>query len=442
MSTCSSSDLPLLGPAEWPSHECSKKLNAFSKETASASIKNVHLGKNQKFGYNNARNLIYPISLVKQKKIADQKMVLFGSRTLPAEFNWYLTGGRLIEPGNRNQYSCGCCWAMAIASVVGDRFAIKHKCENPILSAAWLIMCENTDVKSNQQCACGGNPLKIAQTLVSNEGGIPLKSCFDFDKLICKDKDNCNAPRCPIQGTHQQLVVKIKLERHYSLLDFLTRCDSSNVAHCLNEVGTINTIKGAIMRGPVLASFFVSGDWESYMETCFIGQSSPPTTVYIPAAKIDPLTHKKAHSVVLVGWGTVTEQEEKEAGDASQRKGLRYWVVRNSWGYPGFFRFAFSLDTNRNNWTGLDIPFLENKMLNNKPLVIMGAHEFIVVKEDDTIVKRLGLNTVTKQTPVGPPFKKPTLDRRPFYMKIMLIIAAIITGLLILIFVGAKLFYN
>ncbi len=430
MPKCPPSDLPLLGPAKWPSHNCSKP-DTFSKEEAITATKNVHLDKNQKFGYNNARNLRYPISLINQKKIADKKMMLFGPQILPTNFNWYDIGHKLIESGNRNQYSCGCCWAMAIASVVGDRFAIKHKCENPILSAAWLIMCENTAVKSNQQCACGGDPLKVAQTLMSKGVGIPLKSCFDFDKLINED----NFPQCPVPG--DQSLVKIKIESHHGLVEFISNeCGSSDVARCLNETGTVNAIKEAILRGPVLASFFVTKEWETYMHNNFISQSNPPTTVYIPNTKIDPRTHTKAHSVVLVGWGTVTE---KEAADSSQKKGLRYWVVRNSWGKPGFFRFAFSLDTNRNYWTGLDIPFFENILFSDSQM-IMGAHEFFVV-EDKVTVSNLGLKSITEEIPIGPPFKKPTLDRTPLYAKIMLIIAAIIIGLLIVIFFGAKLLF-
>ena len=61
---------------------------------------------------------------------------------IPESWSWRNLGkttykGKIESP--RDQGQCGCCWAMATAIALGDRYSIKYKIPSPYLSPTWLM---------------------------------------------------------------------------------------------------------------------------------------------------------------------------------------------------------------------------------------------------------------------------------------------------------------
>ena len=120
---------------------------------------------------------------------------------IPKEWSWYNKGGNKIEDGSRNQESCGCCWAMAFVTALGDRYAIKYNIASPKPSTAQLVSCGapvfGKDGKfgatpANNQCECGSS-CYIASLWLEQGGEIGLEECWPFNII----SDTGVAPECP-----------------------------------------------------------------------------------------------------------------------------------------------------------------------------------------------------------------------------------------------------
>ena len=126
------------------------------------SLSNIQMkGKGPWF---NASTLLRPLS---EAKITPINVIHdLSTVQIPESFSWLKKGGDKIEDGSRNQKECGCCWAMSVVSVLGDRYALQHNMKAPYPSAANLISCGGPWVGSksivtdgvhnsaNQQCKC------------------------------------------------------------------------------------------------------------------------------------------------------------------------------------------------------------------------------------------------------------------------------------------------
>lgn len=290
---------------------------------------------------------------------------------IPSSWSWYSKGGNKIEDGRRNQGSCGCCWAMASASALGDRMAIKHGKEAPYPSATWMVMCGNTQYNSQHQCQCGGNNYLAVEHF--QQHGTKLSSCWPFPSITAQSgtvpylSQSNSKPGCP---SFPDDCCSDCCNNPRAKVLFKAASNSSSHAAGTIHVGsgqgvdaaaTIAAVQRDIMaHGPILTSFKVPTDFQGWWEKEIIegmqNRANDPdkiaTGVYIPGTS----SIEGAHSVVIAGWGV-------------DEKGVRFWEVRNSWGKPtarnsrgeevsgpGYFRFAFSLDTQKSNWTGLDVP--------------------------------------------------------------------------------------
>ena len=272
------------------------------------------------------------------------------SQSIPKEFSWHKSGGNKIEDGSRNQGQCGCCWAMAFVSALGDRFAVKYNIKTPHLSTMQMVSCGGTQIGSkgadgsipaNQQCQCGGSIYAAGKWL--EEGNtIGLESCWPYSTISsdpeyvapnCPDFDSdCCADCCGNPESKPKFTVK-----KGSVKFLVVSEDGKNV----NEEATINAIKLDIMNnGPVVTSFWVPPDFQEWW-----GNGNPGTNnIYIP--KEASQVGRDGHAVVLSGWG--------------ESNGIKYWEMRNTWGTPGYCRFAMSVSTPRKFWCGIDIPSLYN----------------------------------------------------------------------------------
>ena len=126
---------------------------------------------------------------------------------LPTQFSWREKGKDMIENGrniNRDQRNCGCCWAMALVSALGDRYAIKYGIKSPYPSTLSLVSCGGTEVgkggiNSQKQCICGGSYIIgskwLEKNYISSESCWPFLAGFSSSKFIMSSR-KLVAPEC------------------------------------------------------------------------------------------------------------------------------------------------------------------------------------------------------------------------------------------------------
>ena len=290
-------------------------------------------------------------------------------QTIPLQFSWYGPdeNGKFsdaIEDGGRNQGACGCCWAMATASVLGDRLAVKggtegHPYKAPYPSAAWLMLCGNSQrAPQNLQCSCGGNNFLAVQYL--QDTGTKLQECWPFETATMGNFDsitNKPATEVPVGNCNSDWANTCFKCSGGDLPSIILRAATNEASHTppgaiivpRDDNATIAAVQREMMTyGPVLTSFTVPSDFEAWWNTNIAARSDTGRnivkTVYTPQGSL----LRESHSVALVGWGI--------------QDGIRFWEVRNSWGLsnnrigPGMWRMAFSQHTPSKLQTGIDIP--------------------------------------------------------------------------------------
>jgi len=301
------------------------------------------------------------IHVSKVEKIPSNVLQTLSQQEIPKEWSWYEKGGNKIENGNRNQGSCGCCWAMALVSALGDRYAIKYNIASPLLSALQLISCGGPEIgkdgkygstKSNKQCVCGGSSY-AAGLWLEQGGSVGLEECWPYSLMSasedCNNDDNsqCDlvAPNCPKFSSdccsdccgNKASKPKFTVEKNST--KYIIVSDEKNL---VNMEATIKAIQNDIMgKGPIPATFWVPPDFQDWWSSGGAGSKE----IYIPTKA--PIIGENGHTVVLTGWG-------------EDNKGVKFWEMRNTWGAPGYCRFAMSSSTPKDFWTGIDIPFFSD----------------------------------------------------------------------------------
>lgn len=278
-------------------------------------------------------------------------------QNIPTEWSWYSTGGNKIEKGNRNQERCGCCWAMAFVSALGDRYAIKYNIASPYPSAMSLISCGGPKVgskincvqpeklspcptKAKDQCSCGGS-IYAAGLWLESGGSVQLEECWPFSTIThppLGPNDTNIAPNCPDfdKDCCSDCCGNPASGPKFTVAEGSTRFIVVHENYIVNVPATIRAIQSEIMgHGPVPTSFWEPDDFQEWWT-----RNAGSKSIYIP--KKAPKIGTNGHSIVLTGWG--------------EENGVKYWEIRNTWGGPGYARFAMSTSTPKNLWTGIDIP--------------------------------------------------------------------------------------
>ncbi|XP_041968031.1 tubulointerstitial nephritis antigen-like [Aricia agestis] len=192
---------------------------------------------------------------------------------------------------------CGSDWAVSIASIASDRFAIQSNgAERMILSPQSLLSCNR-----RQQKGCEGGHIDVAWNFARNEGLLD-EECFPY---------TANVTRCPFKprGSLIQDGCRPAVRRRTS-------------RYKVGPPGRLDKeqdIMFDIMEsGPVQAVMTVYQDFFHYQDGIY--RRSP----------YGNNRYQGLHSVRIVGWG------EDYQG--------KYWIVANSWGREwgenGYFRIA------------------------------------------------------------------------------------------------------
>ncbi|XP_026318289.1 uncharacterized peptidase C1-like protein F26E4.3 [Hyposmocoma kahamanoa] len=196
-----------------------------------------------------------------------------------------------------DQAWCGSDWAVSIAGVASDRFAIQSNgIENMVLSPQTLVSCN-----TRGQQSCDGGHIDIAWNFARTHGLVD-EACFPYKaaKTPCPFKRRGDL----IQDGCRPVVAKR-----------FSRYKVGTPGLLQNERDIMYDI---IESGPVQAIMTVRQDFFHYRQGVYRHTNIGDTTL------------QGLHSVRIIGWG--------------DDNGLPYWIVANSWGPQwgenGFFRIA------------------------------------------------------------------------------------------------------
>ncbi|KAM0856114.1 hypothetical protein ACQ4PT_049308 [Festuca glaucescens] len=195
----------------------------------------------------------------------------------PSKIDWVEAG--VVSPIVRNQYACGCCWAMAVVASVEALHNMKTK-QSVLLSVQELIDC-NT---KNNGCQ-GGSPELALDYILVNRLSTESSNPYMARSIIssCK-KDKTVAAR--VSGFRTVSLAEYALEEAVAKQPVIVSLQSSS---------SLQSYKGGIM------------DYEALPETLPDGSNT------------------RWHGVLIVGYGT-------------DPNGIKYWRFKNSWGEGGFGR--------------------------------------------------------------------------------------------------------
>lgn len=234
--------------------------------------------------------------------------------SLPTSFSWANKDGAnwLVSSWNQHipQY-CGSCWLHASLSMVQDRLKIVKNGTGPDVMLARQTVLNCAPFHGYSEGCNGGDVIDVIRYM--KHYGLPDESCMPYAATDYK-KYGKHAKECPADG-YCMNCMPLEGEgdtcwpvhtpiRYY--LDSYGHISEKGEEPMMNEI---------LQRGPITCSMAVPEEFDyGYRKGVFIDKSN--------MTDVD-------HDVEVVGWGE----------DAD---GLKWWLVRNSWGTYwgelGFFK--------------------------------------------------------------------------------------------------------
>jgi cathepsin C len=212
----------------------------------------------------------------------------------PANWDWRDMNGVDYTHPAVNQGSCGSCWAVSTSDMLSMRVAIAtNNTWKPRLSAQEMLVCSD---KYGQGCE-GGFPY-LAMKYVQDYG-LGVDECYPYEGRDekCKTRDAAYTSQKAEQCTaHKRIGVS---EYMYIGGGY----GAATVEAMMEEVYTNGPITVCIEPSSALM-YYSSGVFEEDEQ--------------LSELQLNPW-QKTDHAVIVVGWGT-------------NKKGERYWIVKNSWG--------------------------------------------------------------------------------------------------------------
>lgn len=257
----------------------------------------------------------------------------------------------LSTPGN--QMLCGSCWAISVASIVGDSFVISDIVNwKPNLSTTYSLACY-----PQKQCH-GGNPAKLLIDIAG--GGLVSDHCIDYS--WCSKNQWCNGDALKHFKAQHEKMASHQLNPLIPTCGCLEKGDFfkfmvdsqpgpqqlSIGVHDMKEGELRSTIKAHIRhKGPVLGSFLV---FKNFMKGYFT-KGKANKGIYLEKAtyspdgtatyldNLDKKTYVGSHAVAIIGWGV---EKGVQIDNKGTKQDVHYWFVRNSWtpkwGDKGYFK--------------------------------------------------------------------------------------------------------
>ncbi|KAJ2940884.1 hypothetical protein O0L34_g10144 [Tuta absoluta] len=222
--------------------------------------------------------------------------IRYDKDNFPPEFDARKQWPRFISPV-MDQGWCGSDWAVSIASIASDRFAIlSNGAEDMVMSPQSLLSC---NVKGQQ--GCDGGHIDAAWIFATKYGLVDA-DCFPYVAQVT---------RCPYRKSDDLRTAGCRPK-----IQSRTQKYRMSVPYKIDQE---KDIQYELMEsGPVQAIMHVYQDFFHYKDGIY------------RHTKYGNQHEMGLHSVKIIGWG-------EERGD-------RYWIVANSWGADwgenGYFRIA------------------------------------------------------------------------------------------------------
>ncbi len=182
---------------------------------------------------------------------------------LPSSFNWRDSG--LVTPV-KNQASCGSCWIFCAIGGIESQYMIDFGLEYD-LSEQEVLSCRSYGY------GCSGNWMTAVYDYVYMFG-IGTESDFPYQ---ADDMIPCPNPKS----------ARVAMGTEY-----------------ISIPGSVNSLKTALLNGPIISAFAVQGPFYGYQDGCY-----------------SQIGGDINHGVVIVGW----DDNYCEGGGGA-------WCVKNSWG--------------------------------------------------------------------------------------------------------------
>lgn len=273
--------------------------------------------------------------------------------------------GKLIE-SPRNQYSCGSCWAISAATIVGDCFVVKDLTDySPMLSTTYIL-----STYPQNKCA-GGNQVKVYDDI--KVGGIPSEHCVDYqwcinDKKVCNPGENKQAGKeftnvnqamnylnsiIPPTGCYFPENKKLYYIKDIQNITPENPNDNSQLVTFRNLAKYHIMEEGPISAGYIVLDNFIQGYRTNFQNTkgIYFENIDYSGTNSLNTGKFKMVG---GHAVAVVGWGI---EKNLKYNQSKPPEDIPYWYVRNSWGDKladnGYFKIAM-YPYNKN--IGFDIP--------------------------------------------------------------------------------------
>ena len=373
------------------------------------------------------------------------------SENLPEEFSWtkldeaqnYISfnvdQSGINEPVN--QGCCGSCWAWSTVVALADRYALANNKAPQKLSPSLVLSCcngqsssldltysemdvndftcLNLQLDSGSGGCDGGFPYAAALQCIQTGAPIWTDAQEDIVDIVISDTE------CPDMSTLQGQIAPC-LDAYDTATDakgVVVKASSlsEDAPHYISADATdgkvnaadyyANAMKNALLKGPIVGTFMVLGDFMEIGSELDSGFFTWDKTggVYVPGA---PYTDQKKeasqtakittnaekltvaeistvvdgeevsygeinhgfHSVVVVGWGMQSVDNVPEGVESIDGK-IPYWIIKNSWGKdwptvdgkpyyddddlpPGYWKHAMRVKGAMNPSLGMDQPFL------------------------------------------------------------------------------------
>ncbi|KAG8227420.1 hypothetical protein J437_LFUL000429 [Ladona fulva] len=203
------------------------------------------------------------------------------ARKLPESFDWRNVSGVNYVSPVRNQESCGSCFAFASAAMMEARIRIKTNNEKqPVFSTQDIVSCT-----AYAQGCSGGFAYLIAGK-------------YGMDYGLVEEDYN------PYQGIDTACTTPKDAPRHYT-------AEYSYVGGYYGGSNEENMMLALVENGPVAVGFMVYPDFKQYSGGVY--QYTGLSSRFNPFVIVN-------HAVLVVGYGVEAET------------GMKYWIVKNSWG--------------------------------------------------------------------------------------------------------------